>query len=382
MDLGGSLRKRIITISGTPCSGKSAINELLTQKIGYQTYSVGSLVKKLALEQGAEPELFYKQNIENVVEVGGKMQPLDDYLDSYQRELGEQQERFILDSRLGFYFVYQSFRVFLSCDADVAAGRVHQARRHEKRYESAERAKQTISERADDELGNYAKKYGIPNFHMPFYYDLVIDTSAAKPEEIAETIHQQYRGYEQRTGEIELLCKGFQMIDAKKFVYFSAPITGGRGLYAAMKQRRLGKIQDLPKEVLRECIDENLQRYTELGEAVKSKVQPGILPGMFGSSDTWSQRDYLDLSKEIIRTKATSLVFQDGWEFSNGCVEEYLVSLRLKKPALDHRNRPLKRNKALKLVAAAVDEIHQASIECSKLDFLLEQLKRTINRGN
>ncbi|MEK6853347.1 MAG: cytidylate kinase family protein [Nanoarchaeota archaeon] len=380
MNLGSSLRKRIITISGTPCSGKSSINALLVKQLGYQAYSVGSLVKRLALERGAEPESFYRQNIEKVVEVGGKMQSLDGYLDSYQRELGEQKERFILDSRLGFYFVPQSFRVFLSCDADVAAGRVHQARRHEKRYESTERAKQTISERADDELGNYAKKYGIPNFHMPFHYDMVINTSAAKPEEIAENILQQYRRYEHRTGELELVCKGLQMIEAKKFIYFSAPITGGKGLYAAAEQHRLGKTQDLPKEIFRGCIDENLQRYAKLGKAVKSRAQPSILPGMFGSSEAWSQRDYLDLSKEIIKTKATSLVFQDGWEYSNGCLEEYLLSMHLKKPALDQRRRPLRGNKALKLVAAAVDGIHKASIECPKLDFLSEQLIRAIKR--
>ena len=374
MVLGSSLRKRIITISGTPCSGKSAINALLTKQLGYQTYSVGSLVKRLALERGVEPEFFYKQNI---TEAAGEMQSLDDYLDSYQRELGEQKEGFILDSRLGFYFVPQSFRVFLSCDAEVAAERAHKARKSEIKYGSAAKAKQTIAERADDELGNYAKKYGIPNFHLPFHYDLVIDTSAAKPEETAEKILQQYRRYEQKTGEIELVCKGLQMIQAEEFIYLSAPITGGKRVYAAAEQHGLRKTQDLPKEIFRRCIDENLQRYAELGEVVKSRAQPSILPGMIGSSDVWSQRDYLDISKEIIRTKATSLVFQDGWEYSNGCAEEYLISLRLKKPALDQRRKPLRRNKALKLAAAAVDKIHQASVECPKLDFLLEQLKRT-----
>lgn len=375
MDLGSSLRKRIITISGTPCSGKSSINALLTKQLGYQTYSVGSLVKRLALERGVEPEYFYKQN---TIEAAGEMQSLDDHLDSYQQELGEQKEGFILDSRLGFYFVPQSFRVFLSCDAEVAAERVHQARKSELKYGSAAKAKQTIAERADDELGNYTKKYGIPNFHLPFHYDLVIDTSAAKPEEAAEKILQQYRRYEHKTGEIELMCKGLQMIEAKIFIYFSAPITGGKRLYAAAEQHGLRKTQDLPKEVLRACIDENLQKYMGLGEAVKSKARPGILPGMIGSSDIWSQRDYLDLSKEIIRTKATFLVFQDGWEYSNGCVEEYLMSLYLKKPAKDQRRRSLSGNKALKLVAAAVDEIHKASIECPKLDFLSEQLIRAI----
>ncbi len=369
-----ALRKRIITISGTPCSGKSTVNNLLAEKLGYETYSLGSKVKQLALEQGLEAELFYRQN---TLEMEGRTQSLDEYLDAYQGQLGEQKEKFILDSRLGFYFVPQSFRVFLYCQVDEAARRSQQARKNERLYESVERAKQTIAERVEDEQRNYTKKYGIPNFHLSFHYDVVLDATVQKPETIAGQILEQYKKYEQVTREIEIACWAQKMVVAKSFPYKSGPITGSRSLYAAMKEHGVRRKEDLPKEVYDRIRRENVERSQKLEqEWIAENEGPVLLPGKLGSDDVWSQRDYVDLSKEIMRLKATEFIFEDGWEYSNGSVEEYLLALRLKKPMFDQRENPLKKEKALELLATAVNEIHQAFLECPKLDFLLEQLKR------
>jgi len=375
--MGSSLRKHIITLSGTPCSGKSTSNTILAQRLDYQTYSLGSEVKRRASELGIEPEQFYKQN---EIEIDGKIQSLDDYLDGYQQELGEEKEKFILDSRLGFYFVPQSFKIFLSCDTEEAAKRSHQTRGHERLYQSVEKAKQTIAERAEFEKINYQQKYGIPNFHLPFHYDLVIDTTAKKPEEIVEQIIQEYQRYGQRTEDIKLLCRGHKMFVAKSFAYFSGPITGGKSLYDAMKKHNVKRKDDLPPEAYGRIVDENLKRSMHLKNQLEQKAgKTFILPGEFGSDKSgkvWSQRDYVDLSKEMIRIKATELVFENGWEYSNGSVEEFLLALRLKKQTFDQQDNPLKKEKAISLLEVAVGEIHQAEIECPKLDYLLEQLRR------
>jgi cytidylate kinase len=150
------------------------------------------MVKKLAEEQGQTPELFYEQNAATV----------DPYLDSWQQKSGEEQEEFILDSRLGFYFVPQSFRVFLSCDAEIAAQRAHSGRKANPNYATLEQTIQTIREKEAFEKKNYTIKYGIPNFHLPFHYDLHIDTTAKTPDAIALQILKEYQKYEQVTGEI------------------------------------------------------------------------------------------------------------------------------------------------------------------------------------
>ena len=111
-------------------------------------------------------------------------------------------------------------------------------------------------------------------------------------------------------------------------------------------------------------------------EIRKKKESPALLPGKLGSADIWSQRDYVDLSKEAIRLKATEMVFEDSWQYSNGCVEELLLGLQLKKPLFDQQDNPFGKERSVELLTAAVEEIHQLPAECPKLDFLLEQLKR------
>ncbi len=54
-----NLRKEIITLTGTPCSGKSTLNKKLAEALGYTSESIGSLVKQWAKETGVDPEEFY-----------------------------------------------------------------------------------------------------------------------------------------------------------------------------------------------------------------------------------------------------------------------------------------------------------------------------------
>src|SRR3989338_1469153 len=375
-----SQRKRIITISGTPCSGKSTVNTILAQELGYQTHSIGSWVKQLALESGLTPEAFYKQN---EIEINGQKRELDQYLDPWQQQLGEQKERFILDSRLGFYFVPQSFRVFLSCDFEVAAQRIHQIRSRNPAYASAEyetieKARETIEKRTNaDERKNYAEKYGIPDFRLPFHFDLPIDTTTKAPEEVAKQILEQYLKYEKVTGEIERSCWALMMVVAKSHTYMSGPITGSRSLYETMKEHGVRRKEDLPKEAYDRIRQENVDRSRRIEQEWVAKYDsPVLLPEKLGSADIWSQRDYVDLSKEVMRLKATEFVFEDGWEYSNGSVEEFLLALTLKKPMLDQRRNPLNKEQGIHLLTTSVEEIHQASLECPKLDFLLEQLRK------
>lgn len=363
-----AFRKNAITLSGPPASGKSTIKKILAERLGYESYSMGGLVEKLAKESGQTKEDFYRKN------AGGK---LDEDLDAYQQNLGEQKNKFILDSRLGFYFVPQSFKVFLPCDLREAAQRAYRARKDNVRYATIKQARQTISERDTLEKENYAKIYGIPNFHSPFHYDLMINTTSKKPEDIARQILKGYKKYEKVTEEIELVCWGLQMAVANKFTYFSGPITGSKLLYETMRTYNVSRKEDLPKDVYDKIRQENVARSKRLEEVVKTKREsPALLPGKLGSADIWSQRDYIDLSKEIIRFKATEMVFEDGWQYSNGCVEELLLALQLKKPIFDQQEKLLEKEKAIGLLATAVEEIHKLPAECPKLDFLLEQLKR------
>jgi hypothetical protein len=132
------------------------------------------------------------------------------------------------------------------------------------------------------------------------------------------------------------------MVVAKSHTYFSGPITGSKSLYDAMKEQGVRRKEDLPKEVSDRIRQENVERSKRLEEHwIAENKSPALLPGKLGSADIWSQRDYVDLSKETMRLKATEFIFEDGWQYSNGSVEEFLLALRLKKPMFDYQKNPL-----------------------------------------
>ncbi|MBI2565012.1 AAA family ATPase [Candidatus Woesearchaeota archaeon] len=373
------VRKRIITISGTPCSGKSTVNKILTNELNYAPYSVGSKVKQLALEQCIEPETFYR---DNVININGKRESLDEYLDHYQKKLGETKDRFILDSRLGFYFIPQSFRVFLTCDLEETARRAYYAKKNNpayatKEYQSIAKSKQTLIERMEFEKENYFKKYGIPDFHQSFYFDLFIDTTIRNQKSVAEEILEKYSIYEQRTREIEIFIKGFQTMITGEVVYCSCPLTGGEKLYEVMEKYGVKDRKELSTEVFeKEVMEWNAEQGRIFGDKIQRRTKSTIiLPVKIGISG-WSQKDYMDAWKEIIRTKTKITAFEKGWEYSNGSVEEYLLSLIWGKLVYDHNYHKLKKEKALEIVSNAVEKIHNKGFKCLELKFFLEQLKR------
>ena len=53
---------------------------------------------------------------------------------------------------------------------------------------TVEKAMETISEREAVEKENYAAIYGIPNFHLPAHYDLIVDTSFMSVKDVVGAI--------------------------------------------------------------------------------------------------------------------------------------------------------------------------------------------------
>src|SRR3989338_515710 len=106
----------IITISGLPGSGKSTIGKMLAEKLGYRFYSIGDLRGKMAMDRG--------MTIEEFNALGEKEAWTDKEADEYQVALAKREDNFIIDGRVSFYFIPQSFKIFLTVDPDVAAARV------------------------------------------------------------------------------------------------------------------------------------------------------------------------------------------------------------------------------------------------------------------
>ena len=85
-----------ITISGLPGSGKSTVAKKLVETIGYDYYSIGSLMREIAEEKGV--------SLHNLSLMAESDFSIDKELDEKQKKL-KNKDDFIVDSRLGFHFI-------------------------------------------------------------------------------------------------------------------------------------------------------------------------------------------------------------------------------------------------------------------------------------
>jgi len=121
-------------------------------------------------------------NIDEFNAVGETDPTTDTRIDDYQRELGRSSDNFIIEGRLSWHFIPDSFKIFLGCDLEEAARRIYSARittdtrEDEPLYASVEEAKHIIEERMASDARRYESIYGL-NYLDPHHYDLVIDTT-------------------------------------------------------------------------------------------------------------------------------------------------------------------------------------------------------------
>lgn len=170
----------IIAISGLPGSGKSTVGRILAKKLGYKFYSMGNLRGKMAMERGL--------TIDELNKLGEKEVWTDKIVDEYQKELGKQEDNFVIDGRLSFYFIPRAYKIFLTVDSRVAAERVFaDPRPDEKKAKNVRELVKSMRKRISDDERRYKKYYKI-GFLQKKNYNLIIDTTRLNLKQIVTKI--------------------------------------------------------------------------------------------------------------------------------------------------------------------------------------------------
>lgn len=169
----------IITISGVPGSGKTSAGKRVAERLGLRFYSIGGLRAKMARERGI--------TIDALNALGEKDHSTDTDVDEYQKKLGETEDNIMLEGRLSWHFIPNSFKVFLSCEIQEAARRIYLARKaggreDEAEYTSVEDTRRRLDERMASDRQRYQTIYGL-DYQDESHYDLVIDTTKLRSEE-------------------------------------------------------------------------------------------------------------------------------------------------------------------------------------------------------
>jgi cytidylate kinase len=183
-------KKRIITIAGKPGSGKSSTANRVAEQLGYQRFSSGDFMRSIANTRGV--------SIEELNRLAEADESIDHDVDAAVRKAGNLAE-VVIDSRLAFHWIPDSFKVYLDLDLQTAAERIlgdaTEMRMKGGEIVSApeELAKQ-LAFRLESERRRYGALYGVDHTDLS-QFDLVIDTGKFPIEGVVSQVLAAYNSW-------------------------------------------------------------------------------------------------------------------------------------------------------------------------------------------
>jgi len=183
-------KKHIITLSGKPGSGKSSTADKVAELLGYTPHSSGDMVRKVLAKN--------KMTLEEYNDQAETNHDLDTQIDDELRHLREKND-IVVDSRLGFYWIPESFKVYLDLDLDTATARIFKDAVTNSARSSVVTSSTSlydvsrqVKERMLNEQSRFRQLYGVDPFNKN-HFDLIIDTSRNDPQSVAIAVFDSYK---------------------------------------------------------------------------------------------------------------------------------------------------------------------------------------------
>ncbi len=176
-----------ISLAGDLGSGKSTVSKILVERLGAEYYSTGAIVRSIAEKHGM-----------SVVELNVYMEThpeIDHEIDDGLKELSKSDKFLIIDSRMAWHFTEGTFKVYLSADPETSALRIMNANRVGEHSATLEETIKDTKMRRESEKKRYMLQYGVDIKDL-MNYSLVLDTSHATPEEIAECLVSEFEKWQ------------------------------------------------------------------------------------------------------------------------------------------------------------------------------------------
>lgn len=174
----------IITITGKPCSGKTAVLGFIAENYNFKSFKAGEIFRQVATERNID-----------ILELNRlKDTSIDKFVDDKLVEIGkiEKDNDVIIDSRTAWHFVPHSFKVFIDVDPEVQVKRIMNSQRTDEKISmNTEQALKDLEERWNLENERYMALYGFDNKDFSSY-DYVINNSNLTIEQTGEKIMQAY----------------------------------------------------------------------------------------------------------------------------------------------------------------------------------------------
>ncbi len=182
------MKKHIISLGGELASGKGTVSNLLASKLSFTIYRNGDYFRQLGKKMGMDVTTF-NEYVKNHPEI-------DKQIEYSATEYAKTNDNFVIDARLGWYAVPESFKVYLKVESTEAAKRAFydSKRKGTENFATIEEQKKDMEKRYKLENERYFNLYGVHK-EDETNYDLVIDTTKMSPEEVANKIIEEYKNW-------------------------------------------------------------------------------------------------------------------------------------------------------------------------------------------
>lgn len=153
--------------------------------LNYKYFSTGSIQRKIGMESGMNTlELNY---------FAEKNHDIDKLIDDAVVKLNDEEDLYVIDSRMAWHFIHKSYKIYLTVNPMVAAKRViaDSLRSSEPIIEDTYEKSLNLLERRAAEDKRFKAKYGVDCSDLK-NFDLVIDTTNSSIEDVSKLIFQLY----------------------------------------------------------------------------------------------------------------------------------------------------------------------------------------------
>ncbi|MDD3414347.1 MAG: cytidylate kinase family protein [Lachnospiraceae bacterium] len=123
---------------------------------------------------------------------------IDKMLDDRSIQMGKERDNVVFDSRMAWHFVPDSFKVFLVANIEEVGQRIFNDENRQARaekYDSVEDAVKNVIKRQNLEQERFASLYKVDYLNLA-NYNLVIDTTNATPDVVANRIVEEFEKYQ------------------------------------------------------------------------------------------------------------------------------------------------------------------------------------------
>ncbi|HEU0155437.1 MAG TPA: cytidylate kinase family protein [Stellaceae bacterium] len=184
------MAREIVTVAGSPGSGKSSTARALAQLLGFRHFSSGDLFRQFAAERGLSIE---------AMNISAEAQrDIDLEVDNLLQEMYRTDERLVIDSRMAWHWMPQSFKVFLVLDPQTAAERIFAQLRREGRLsedaQSVEEVRRSIDRRSASERRRYRALYRV-DMADPLNFNIVVNTKNSDLRQVAAMVRAAYEAW-------------------------------------------------------------------------------------------------------------------------------------------------------------------------------------------